>query len=130
MQPKSKLSNWFEKKFAEWQPAQPRGKRSLRAFALYLNVSKSSLDNWINGRSKAMFESTARQIAEKLGDEIYDLTGLPRPDPDLRRIEALWPTLKEESRAYIVSVAEKRAGDGQASETAPRVVAKARQATA
>lgn len=126
---KTDLANWFEAQYAQWMPQQPRGKRSLRAFAAYLGVGKSSLDKWINGKSTAMFRDTADLIAAKLGPEIYDLVNLPRPDPDLQRIETLWPMVHEERKPYLLKLIEKAAGDGQPATDTP-TVAKTRKASA
>jgi hypothetical protein len=127
---KGALANWLELKFAEWQPAQDRSQRSLTAFAAYLGIKQQLLDTLINGKRTSISAQTADSIAARLGPEIYDLVRLPRPDPDLARIEKLWPFVSEERRAYIVRIAEKAAKDGQTPEAVAQVVAQPRKAGA
>ena len=57
-----------------------------------------------------MSQVTADRIADKLGDEIYDLVDLPRPDPYLRRMTRIWHRVSESRKKYIVELAEKEAG--------------------
>lgn len=127
---KGTLANWLELKFAQWQPAQERSQRSLTAFAAYLGIKQQLLDTLINGKRTSISNQTANSIAARLGPEIYDLVGLQRPDPDLARIESLWPRVAEERRAYIVRLVEKAARDGQTPEATARVVAQPRKAGA
>ena len=36
-----------------------------------------------------------------MGDDIFDILEIPRPDPDLKIVSYLWPTLSEEMRRTI-----------------------------
>lgn len=121
------LASWLNERFLELQ-RQSGARWKVIEFAEYLDCPQPQVSRWLSGDATP----SAKYIPKlaKLGLEIYDLVGLPRPDPDLYRIAALWPILKEERRAYIVRLVEKAARDGQVSETTPRVVAKARQTTA
>ncbi len=56
------------------------------------------------------------RIAAKLGPEIYDLLGLPRPDPDLQAVISNWGRLSDETKAEIAAAIERAiARDAQSS---------------
>jgi transcriptional regulator with XRE-family HTH domain len=122
-----RFGHWLTRKFLDLQ-SQSGHPWTVTEFAGYLECPQSSISRWMQGKSLPD-EARTDKIATKLGDEIYDLVDLPRPDPDLRRIEAMWPMIKEERKAYILKVIEKAAGDGQVSGSVTPTVAKTRRAS-
>jgi len=86
---KTPLGEWLERQFLKWQ--NERGERqTLDTFAQYIGVTRSALNKWMNG-NRTPDADYADQIADKLGPEIYDLLGLPRPDPRLQAIISYTP---------------------------------------
>jgi hypothetical protein len=52
-----------------------------KEFSEYLQVPSSSFSNWINGKAIPSGENL-RNVAQKLGYEIYDILGEERPSPE------------------------------------------------
>lgn len=101
---------WIERQYIEWQ--RPEGKRAtLTAFAKYLGVSRNVLNNWIN-RKQTPEGDSLRLLGDKLGWEIYDVVGEPRPDPRLQAILKVWGRLSEEVRSALYAEAERMAALG------------------
>ena len=87
-----------------WESAQ--GKRTtLQGFADHLGVSQPLLSIWLKGDTKPSPEKV-ELLAAKLGNEIYEVLGLPKPDPDLTRLNQIWPHIPEAMRRSIVKQAE------------------------
>ena len=89
-------------RFLSWQSDQGR-KRTLSEFAEYLGVSRATLEKWMNGTRNPSV-ANIKLIAECLGLEIYDVMGVPRPDPDLREIESSWAQLSPAARQRLRSL--------------------------
>ena len=88
----------------QWESAQ--GKRAtLQRFADHLQVSQPLLSIWLKGDTKPSSEKV-ELLAAKLGTEIYEVLGLPKPDPDLTRLNQIWPRIPETMRRSIVKQAE------------------------
>ena len=107
------LAAWLEKHYAAWQPTQNRHHRSLTAFANYLGISQPLLSSLVNGKRTSISEQTAGLIANKLGDEIYDLIGVPRPDPALRRMSTFWSQLTPDQQRGIAEKVERYARENR-----------------
>ncbi len=75
----SPIADWLEKKYLEWQMVN--GRASIRQFAKWLDMSHASVINLMNGKGKPGPKMLPK-LAAKLGYEIYDMSGLPRPDPE------------------------------------------------
>ena len=91
------FSQWLEQKFLEWQTAQGE-RKTIQDFADYLGVKGSVLSHWMNEIRKKPNSESIRQLSSKLGFEVYDVLGLPRPDPDLAYISQNWDKVSEEFR--------------------------------
>ncbi len=72
-------------------------KKTIQEFANHLEVSQSILSHWMNGKRKPNTENL-RHLSGKLGFEVYDVLGLPRPDEDLAYITQHWDEVSEEFR--------------------------------
>jgi hypothetical protein len=77
------VKDWLNQKFEDWEKAQGH-KQSYYAFARYLEVSQSGLGEWMVGSSVPAGDDL-QTISSKLGKEIYDILGLPRPNPEGQR---------------------------------------------
>jgi len=78
-----KYNDWLMGKFNSWE--KETGKRqSFSAFSRYLGVKQSSLSQWLAGNYPPTGENVEK-IAQKCGDEIYEVLGLisPRREEDV-----------------------------------------------
>jgi hypothetical protein len=82
---------WLAQQFSAWEKAQGR-KQSYYSFARYLGVSQTDLAQWLDG-SLLPAGDDLHTLAAKLGGEIYDTLALPRPNPQLERLVAGYPSL-------------------------------------
>ena len=73
------IAECLNRKFLEWELSQGK-RKTLGQFSEYLGVSRISLSDWINGKYVPKSQNIGK-LAEKLGPEIYDLVGIPRPKP-------------------------------------------------
>jgi len=96
---------WINRKFVEWQASQGK-RKTVEEFAIYLGVSRPLLNMWMNGNKKPGRENI-NLMAEVFGNEIYDVLGLPRPNPYLQRVNRLWEFLPEAIQKKIAEEAEK-----------------------
>jgi transcriptional regulator with XRE-family HTH domain len=101
------FKDWFEQRYIDWM--SKRGRRgSVREFSELLGVNQSVVANWIGGHRKPSPEH-ADKIAIFLDYDltVYDLLEMPRPDRDLLRIKALYPTMNERERADVKTLLDK-----------------------
>jgi transcriptional regulator with XRE-family HTH domain len=108
------VKDWLNQKFTAWEKAQG-SRQSYYAFARFLEVSQSGLAQWMTGGGVPAGDDLLA-IAAKLGPEIYDLLGLPRPNAELQQVTvsfaALPPDLRQRLTGAIAeagqSLAEQR----------------------
>lgn len=93
--------DWLNQKFLEWEKTQGR-KQSYYAFARYLEVSQSGLGQWMNGSGTPSGEDLLN-IANKLGPEIYDTIGLPRPNAEVQRLTVSFANLPPDIRQRLTN---------------------------
>lgn len=93
------IKDWLNQKFVEWEKTQGH-KQSYYAFARYLEVSQSGLGQWMAG-SAAPGGDDLLNIANKLGEEIYDILGLPRPNAEVQRLTVSFASLPPEIRKSL-----------------------------
>jgi transcriptional regulator with XRE-family HTH domain len=100
---KKKMNKTFrqflEDSFLKWQ-IDKGGRKTVYEFAEYLGVSQPAVSAWWN-ETRIPQGDTIRKLAEKLGVEVYDVLGLPRPDPDLFYIQSVWDELTPETRKAL-----------------------------
>ncbi len=89
----------LEKKYLEWQSEQGK-RKTLDEFAAYLGINRPVLSNWLSETRKPNAESL-RLLSGKLGLEVYDVMGLPRPDESLAFLYNNWEQLPEAFRKKI-----------------------------
>lgn len=105
---------WIEDKFLDWQ--KQKGRASLAKFAAWLGTSPNSLNNWIS-RKQTPSGDSLRLLGDKLGWEIYDVVGEPRPHPVLQMTSKLWGRLTDDEIKRIEKIlrgAEKRSAEAPA----------------
>lgn len=96
---------FLEFKYLEWQRTQG-GRKTVKEFAAYIGVSQSTISSWWNEDRKPEGENL-RRLAEKLGIEVYDVLGIPRPDSNLLYIQSIWQELEPEKRTALREQAER-----------------------
>lgn len=95
----TKFSAWLENKYIAWL-SETGERRSLRQFAEWLGISSALLSRYMGGTRKPSGDFLER-IALKLGDEAYDMAGMERPDPLLRKLKGRWGRLSQAQREQI-----------------------------
>jgi transcriptional regulator with XRE-family HTH domain len=93
--------DWLNQKFLEWEKAQGR-KQSYYAFARYLEVSQSGLGQWMTGGGSPS-GGDLLNIASKLGPEIYDVLGLPRPNAEVQQLTVSFANLPPDIRQRLAN---------------------------
>lgn len=95
------VKDWLNQKFVEWEKAEGR-RQSYYAFARFLGVSQSGLGQWMAG-SGSPSGGDLLVIADKLGPEIYDLLGLPRPNAEVQRVTVSFASLPADMRERLTN---------------------------
>jgi len=95
---------FLEIKFLQWQQ-ESGGRRTVREFSKYLGVSQSSVSMWWNG-DRVPEGTNVQKLSKKLGLEVYDVLGLPRPDEDLHYLQREWEQLSPTQRRSLREKAE------------------------
>ncbi len=99
------LPEYLTKKFLDWQAAEGE-RKTLEDFADYINVSRPLLSFWMNGK-RIPNKEACEKISIKLGNEIYDVLGKPRPNPYKQVIDRVWDFIPEEIQKRLSDEAEK-----------------------
>lgn len=99
------FSKFLENKFLEWQQREG-GRRTVKEFAAYIGVSQSTISMWWNEGRQPEGDNLLK-LAMKLGVEVYDVLGKPRPDIDLLYLQTIWNDLSNESRRALREQGEK-----------------------
>ena len=102
---------FLELKFLEWQKQQG-GRKTVKEFAAYLGVSQSTISTWWNEDRRPEGENLVR-LANKLGLEVYDALGKPRPDIDFHYIQSNWEDLTPDQRLALREQAANYAAQNQ-----------------
>ncbi len=99
------LPEFLTKNFLGWQAAEGE-RKTLEDFADYLDVNRSLLSYWMNGK-RTPNRSACEKISAKLGNEIYDIVGIPRPNPYLQKLNRIWEFIPEDIQRRFSEEAEK-----------------------
>jgi transcriptional regulator with XRE-family HTH domain len=99
---------WLNDQYYVW--AKRKGRiASANEFAVWLDVSSTSLSQWMNGVREPVGKNI-HKIADKLGLKVYDLLGEPRrmpDDPMLCEIVERWFQMTEAHRSELLNLAKK-----------------------
>lgn len=91
------FKGWLEQKYLEWM-VQSGKRQTLTAFAEYLGLGQSLVNQYLNGKISTPSEESVHKMAKQLGPEIYDVLGLVRPDPQTQELMTLLGQLAPEQR--------------------------------
>jgi transcriptional regulator with XRE-family HTH domain len=95
------VKDWLNQKFTEWERAQGH-KQSYYAFARYLEVSQSGLAQWMIGNGTPGGDDLLN-IANRLGADVYDVLGLPRPNAEVQRVTVSFASLPPDIRQRLTN---------------------------
>ena len=95
------IKDWLNQKFVEWEKNQGH-KQSYYAFSRFLEVSQSGLAQWMTGSGTPTGDDLAA-IASKLGTEIYDVIGMPRPSTEMQRFTLALASLPVDIRQHMMN---------------------------
>jgi hypothetical protein len=80
------FKDYLYEKFLEWEKNQQKRRSSISAFARWLSenssnteIKQQNVDSWINGVIPKDYKYVVA-LAEKLGNEIYDILEIDRPN--------------------------------------------------
>lgn len=89
-------------------------KITITAFAGWLGFSQSAVSQWMTDNRKPTGD-TVDLIADKLGLDVYDALGLPRPHRQLAEIRAAYnalpPDAQDELHQLVLTYTQKRTGN-------------------
>ena len=105
MKPKSAFATWLERQFLNWQ-AKRGARSSIEEFAKWLGLTRGAAVQWLNDQRRPNAKNV-HILAQRLGLEVYDVLGLPRPDPLLFRLRVKWDILDQCERETIGRLLEK-----------------------
>ncbi len=77
------FNEWMLNKYLEYRGNAVGRERSATDFARYLGFTQPTMSSYLKqkGGSKPKNISQIKKLYRKYGPEIYDVLGLPRPDP-------------------------------------------------
>lgn len=101
------FASWLENQFLDWQKQQ-RKRRTAGEFAEWLGFENMTVNQWLNGKRRPT-RGNAQALALKLGLEVYDVLGIPRPDEALYQVNVSWHILRNEEKAAIGKVIQRAA---------------------
>ncbi len=99
------FAKWIEKRYLDWQQRKG-GRRTASEFAEWLGFENMTVNHWLNGKHIPK-HGNVYILALKLGLEIYDVLGMPRPDEGLYQVDVHWHMLKDEEKAAINKITQR-----------------------
>jgi transcriptional regulator with XRE-family HTH domain len=106
-----KINDWLHQEFVKWESSYGR-RKTVSEFAIYVGVSQSLMSHYLNG-TRTPAGDNIEKISAKLGNEIYDILGIPRPDPVLQAINNNWDNFTQEEREAMINVLRHSANSAQ-----------------
>jgi hypothetical protein len=108
----------LDRAFLEYRIRQTRQRLSvsLNSFANYLDFSAPIVNLWLVGKrspTQGNVERIIPKLVELLDLEVYDVLDLPRPDPNLRRLNRVWPQIPLEYQQKLAEDAERYSTEGE-----------------
>lgn len=101
-------ATWIERAYVKWRGEKRRASQT--AWAAEIGVPFNTAKNWLN-REQTPDEAGCLLLAMHTGDwSIFDLSGHPRPDPDMVALARIWSKLSEKTRNEIFTRALRDAG--------------------
>lgn len=116
------LGNFLQRKYIEWINAQGEVK-SQKEFAEHLGIHPMTFSHYLNGKRKKIDDpKIVNLLAEKLGDELYEVLGYASgatiSNPIIRAINEILAILPEEDNLEILESLKKRTEGAKQTENA------------
>lgn len=108
------FKEWINQEYFKWRGDS---RKNISDFAEYIGVNQPVMSDWLNGITKKpkSVENVIR-LADKLGYEVFEILGIPRPELSLSNSRALLDaasdlsrTIKESGTEYSTEALEKLA---------------------
>lgn len=114
------LGDFLQRKYLEWINSCGEV-RSQREYADYLGLKPMTFSQYLNGKRKKIDDpNIVNMLAEKLGDELYEVLGYGSnttiSNPIIRAINEILAILPEEDNLEILDQLRKRKSGDQRSE--------------
>ena len=106
----AKIAKWLNDKFLDLQKQSGR-RWTVTEFSEYLDCPQSLVSRWLMAKGipgLKYIDNLAR-----LGDDIYPLVNLPRPDPFERRVTAILDSLNDAGKQKVEDYAKKLSRQNQ-----------------
>lgn len=102
------FKDYLFNKFIEWEKEQPGRRSSFSAFARWLSensfgieIKQQLVSYWIKGSYKPSDDKYVLALAERLGNEIYDVLQTDRPDPFVTYVSRASSNLNDNQKRRI-----------------------------
>lgn len=99
------FKEYIERQFVQWQEREGK-RKSVGEFAAYLGVSQAVVSMWMNGQRRPGMENV-RIMSAVFGPSVYDVLGLPRPNPLYEYVSRHWEELPSREQAKITELVAK-----------------------
>ena len=101
----NRLSEWFEKKYLEWQLENGRG--SLDEFAKVIKISRGYLSQILNGDKERIGYKSALVISDILNDDsLLEILNYARPETQEDLIDSLPALLRSDLKSALLEIRE------------------------
>jgi len=106
------FKDFFFQQFSDWEKSQPGKRSTFTAFADYLSHNSLNLvirQQYVSGWIKGDFEPSekyAPALAEKLGNEVYEILEFKPPNPLLLAINSRWEHIPPDKQQKLAELAE------------------------
>lgn len=99
------FAHWLLNKFRDWDKRHEK-RQTASEFAEWLGFGNTTVNQWLNGKREPE-RGNVYLLALKLGLEIYDVLGMPKPDEGLYQVDVHWHMLKDDEKAAINKIIER-----------------------
>jgi len=82
------LSGFLTQKFREWEASTKRH-QTVSAFARWVGVPQPTMTRWMTGDTMPTDINNVNKLVDRFGSEVYDLLGMPRPDPVITTLQEM-----------------------------------------
>ena len=103
------FKEYLERQFVQWQNQEGK-RKSVADFAAYLGVSQPLLSMWMNGQRRPGPENL-KILYAVFGASVYDVLGIPRPNPLHEYVSRNWDKLPNREQLKITELVAKYTTD-------------------
>jgi hypothetical protein len=96
------FSDWLTRKYVEWRGAAIGNERTITEFAEMIGVSQPVMSGWMKrGGRVPRSQETVGKLVRAFGYEVYEILGLPHPEPHVEEYAKLTESLSPQERAEL-----------------------------